>query len=560
MIANLKRIGLLSLFFVFFINLISIIFFMFGGRIHWGIVILSLFMAVAATFYVVKPEKNDKMDFVICVGIFILFSIGAMICCSIIFSSDWDGNTYHKMAIGLLKNGWNPIAESASEFAAEFFNNGDIPSHNIWTDHYGKASWIYAAAIYSLTGSIEAGKSYLALGMLALFCLLLAYLLERGISEAKAIVISVIFTFNPISISQLLTYYVDGYLFVYLFVLIVGLLEFIEQKNKILSWAIVFTAMPVLANIKFTGLLYGGIFCVFFYVFYIGIQYVRNRELIKKEIISKLVVFSILAVVSVGLLGFPTYVKNFMEHSSPVYPLSDPDVDIMTANSPAGFENKTVFYKLFYAIFCQADNIVQSNAEKTLPELKIPFMVYPQEIEKMGSADLRCSGFGLFFSGILIVSAGVIIFFLLVKKCEKIKKVFICSVLGLLLILTFAISESWWARYSPHLYLIPCIAVVMLLLLDLKKWTKIFAYIIVLILMFNNFIFFCSPIERVKASCQINNTLDSLAGKEIDVELTDEFSGLLFNLEDKEVTYNVVKQKLEKWDGFVYRGVKWKAK
>ena len=48
------------------------------------------------------------------------------------------------MVIGCLKNGWNPIYESARSFVNGYFNDSKIDSCAIWIDHYGKASWIFA--------------------------------------------------------------------------------------------------------------------------------------------------------------------------------------------------------------------------------------------------------------------------------------------------------------------------------------------------------------------------------------------------------------------------------
>ena len=83
-------------------------------------------------------------------------------------------------------------------------------------------------------------------------------------------------------------------------------------------------------------------------------------------------------------------------------------------------------------------------------------MVLPKEFAAAGAIDARIGGFGPWFSGILLLSLGLIIAAL--RKLWRKNRFLFCLFSGnLLLIFTLllSLSESWWPRYSPFFYLIP---------------------------------------------------------------------------------------------------------
>ena len=105
---------------------------------------------------------------------------------------------------------------------------------------------------------------------------------------------------------------------------------------------------------------------------------------------------------------------------------------------------------LLVSVFSQAS----SNPEDA-PKLKIPFSVAYREIWNSSNPDVRLSGFGIFFSGILLISLGLGIFALI--KAKK----FLAMIPALLTFVLLAIffPESWWARYNPYIYYIPCLLI-----------------------------------------------------------------------------------------------------
>ena len=95
--------------------------------------------------------------------------------------------------------------------------------------------------------------------------------------------------------------------------------------------------------------------------------------------------YLVTCIVAIILVGFSSYVKNFVEHGHPLYPLAgEGKVDIMTGNQPSSFDNMIGLKKLIYSVFSETDNIVGDGRS---PKLKVPFRVseYEKEICKKGA-------------------------------------------------------------------------------------------------------------------------------------------------------------------------------
>lgn len=549
---DLQIIGFLSLLLTFFTVVISTTRILLGGTIWGADFLIALVISIISCFLLFNKQINLKNIFLSTIMFIVLLSILILIY-SKIFAIDWDGNWYHKIAIGILKNGWNPIQESAQDFSYTHFQNEVANSSAIWIDHYGKASWFFASTLYSLIGNIECGKIYNLLAMIALFCLLIPYLKNIGFDKKRSIIIGLLVVLNPISLVQLCSYYVDGFLFNYLFILILGLTQLINLKNsqyKKHSWIIIFTSMIVLANIKFTGLLYGGIFCIAYYLLYIyySCKYNDNKKTWISSAIKTGIIFIFLALTSIVWIGYPTYVKNFLDHGTFTYPLTGSDVDIMTGNSPAGFQNKIALFKLWYAFLGKFSNLAFVD-EYPLPEIKIPFTIHYSEFI-IPSVDMRISGFGIFFSGICIISIGIIISYLINNKNNN--KVYFVTNLFLILCLIIGISNGWWARYSPYLYLIPIMAIIIISRSSLHKYKLTACKILIALFFINNLHFALQPITCMHESDQISKDLKNLSMSKINLVIEDNYlPGKIFNFEDYNISYTIVDQITEP-DGICY--------
>jgi hypothetical protein len=113
------------------------------------------------------------------------------------------------------------------------------------------------------------------------------------------------------------------------------------------------------------------------------------------------------------------------------------------------------FYRLAYAIFGRpgAQPIFQGRNAR----LMWPFDVGWKDFHIFYIHDVRISGFGPLFSGGLIIGLGLI-GFALVRP--GIPRVIVILFVGTIFVSLLISVHTWWARFGPHLWWVPIIAVV----------------------------------------------------------------------------------------------------
>ena len=239
--------------------------------------------------------------------------------------------------------------------------------------------------------------------------------------------------------------------------------------------------------------------------------------------------FHPLFIISLVIVGYPTYIKNTMDHQNPFFPLyDDKGEDIITLQQPKKFNSMNTFEKLFYATFSKANNL----REHDQTELKIPFTVYPEEFTPAMSNDLRISGWGIFFSGLFLCS--IIIFIKYFKDYKK--ESWILYTLGITILLLLGMSESWWARYTPHFYLF--IILSLYVLLRYGKW-KIVNFIYVMFISVNTLLPLAgNTFFTFKNSIQIMKDFSQITNQSIIVN-SQGMNGILYNLKDFHISYEL---------------------
>lgn len=205
-----------------------------------------------------------------------------------------------------------------------------------------------------------------------------------------------------------------------------------------------------------------------------------------------------------------------------------------------------LYISFFYGIFGRMGNVLY-NIENPLPKLKIPFSIHASEMV-VPSVDTRISGFGLFFSGLLVLSLIGILCYVTNKQISKNYRIFVSIGLLLILIGSFAIPAGYWARYNPFLWLIILIS---LYIYEPTSKTKNLIYSgYIILLLINTLYFALCPIQYTYRSYFKNSNLAS--GTKIKTDLfLGRYPGVLFNLEDDGVEYEIV-DTLENSDGYAY--------
>jgi len=181
---------------------------------HISISYINIFASIILTaifIYFFYKYKSKIQCIIASIIAIIVFAISIYIC-SHTYDTTWDGNTYHKLAIGMLKDGWNPVYQSAESFINDDVTNIGIEDdgrNSIWIEHYPKASWIFSANIYSVTNNIESAKIINILIMYVAFGIIINYLYKKT-NIIFLFLISLLVCINPISIVQAFSYYIDG--------------------------------------------------------------------------------------------------------------------------------------------------------------------------------------------------------------------------------------------------------------------------------------------------------------------------------------------------------------
>ena len=503
-------VSLTTILFVFRINI---------SRYH----LISFLIFNSIIYYFIM--KKDTKSFFKVLGIALLVIVISTLVATFTFDRSSDGNTYHKDAVGVLKEGFNPVHDSSYDFIKDRDNDTRLTNYAIWTDHYAKANWIMGANFYSLTGNIESGKAMNYISMYILFVLVFIVLLSK-LKWLSSLVISLITVINPLTASQMFTYYNDQLVYIYLFLAILMLFKLTKDINDKESWFIYILSFILITNMKFNGL---GYIMVFSFIFVLKYLYDAYKDKCFIPIFKKLcLIFIPLFIFSFLVVGYPTYVKNTIDHQNPFFPLYDDNgEDIITAQEPKSFIKMNNVSKLFYGTFSKANNLRENDNT----DIKVPFMIYKDEIKPAMSNDLRISGWGVWFSGILIISIVILIIYL--KKYRE--ESYILISLGTTLLLLIIMSESWWARYTPHFYLFVILALYVLLKYNSKK---IINYIVIFLISVNTLIpLLGNGYYTLKNSFKIRNDLNKLSNKTIIINEDNVYNGVFYNLKDFNIKY-----------------------
>lgn len=374
------------------------------------------------------------------------------------FDLSYDGQAYHQEAIIHLANGWNPVYDAPL----------DLPTaHEKWINHYAKAAEIAAAAFYKATGLIEHGKLINLLFLFASFLLAVPALLSLGANRlrpAAAVVLAAVLAFNPVSVTQAFSYYVDGILSSALLIMLaLGALLFggktrsehdngdegvnvsIQEKERP-GWIVpsIFAASLLFAiNLKFTALGYAGVLCIGLLV----ALYMTERFAAMKRMFVTMAAAGLIGVLAVG---YNPYITNTLSQGHPFYPLAGKDsVDIVQNFTPRNLERLNRFEQAAVSYFAVSR---ENGTDKMPTSTKLPFTVSPKELAVFSEPDVAVGGFGPLFGGILLLAAVAL---MLAYGLSAGTTIAVSGVIAVLLASAFINPAAWWARYVPQVWIVP---------------------------------------------------------------------------------------------------------
>ena len=473
---------------LFFLNIIV------SNYSCWSVTLIYILLLY---FFLKKYYINNNiptLNIIYNVVVSILIVLLSFLISNYFIDNSFDGQYYHGPAIIHIYNGWNPNYNYITE-------KGII---GICINHFAKASWITGGFLYKLTGSFQCAKATSIILMAANFFIALYFFRKRDFSNTLAIIISLLLACNPIWLNMYLSNMLDSQVANCTYIFAILIILYLEEK-KIVLLPFLYLTIVYAVNLKFSVLVYFTIFCValFAYLLY-------KKELLKNKRLIIHISFAMLLAVLV--IGYQTYVKNTLLFGHPFYPFySKNSVPIVSNVEALDYKTGNTFWNFIKSNFA-ATNFNQAYTQHL--KYKIPFSISRYELERYAFAGVMIGGFGVWFSGALLISLALLIYIFIKRKHEIFKADFQYYFFLIVVFASVVINPyAYIARYSPQYYLIPFI--VLIFFHKHFKEKKFMKYMICAILVMNSLLIcgysyynvvvtktVISQMERIKKSNQ----------------------------------------------------------
>lgn len=454
MLSGIFLIGLL-----FSVLAVTTVLFLFGISISCWNLLFAVICSAAMCFFISNKSLKKTIFATIC-GILIVAL--AITMCHHIFDQSYDGNTYHKSMVGLMKLGWNPLKTTFYSFVEDneliFLSNAKAT----WYDAYPKMSEIWGACIYIITNYIEDGKSFNLVSTIGVFLIAYSLLKETDfLKRWQSLFCAVLCVLNPVVLSQMFTYYNDGFMWQMILlclIVLVYLTLFNDTSCEIPCFCLIFMSINIGFNIKFSAIIFYAILCLGFFAYWAVKCAKETKSLAEKKayIGKRFFVFAVSVFSGVIFTGATSYVINFIRHRNPLYTMiGEGSTEIITAQLPTAYKEMNNVFRFVCSLFSQTNNSKQIETV----EWKIPFVFNTSEFLAAQKNDVRTAGWGILFSGIFLLSVFAIwlVFVLCENKAEWKKVAKMLS--GMLFVGILFIPGLSWARYCVALFYIPVAAI-----------------------------------------------------------------------------------------------------
>ena len=409
--------------------------FLFDGHLNLLNAVIILVTVFALSNYCIGLKKDSillNVGFVICTILLILFS-------QFYIDLTFDGQAYHQEMMIQMSSGWNPVYELID----------DANNQSIWLNHYSKGYEIIGAVFYKLLNNITYVK-FINLIFLALSFLYPFNYFKEKISKKKALLIALIIAFNPVTLVQLMTNLIDGFLYS---VTVITVFSYLLSKTSKAYFFDFIIGLILLMNIKFTGLVFGVALYGVILIYALFVEKIKRVILLKKTLLIILIALPFL---------LTPYIKNFIEKGHPFYPLMGTDkIDFVEDYVPDVIKGKGRLEKIILTNFVSIGNRSDSK-------LKLPFTFSLNELQKMRNGAPRVGSFGVWWGGLLLFS--FMYYFISVFQLRGRFKFSIYEAIICVIILLLLINKAgWWLRYTPYFWLIP---ILLFLSINQYKETK----------------------------------------------------------------------------------------
>jgi len=482
---------------------------------------LGCLLTLAINFFASRYfiSKQSHRYFLKSSGIIIFAIIALIFVAGSIDDVSYDGQWYHQETVYRLKNGYNPTRQMLG-IPADELNNTDCP---IWCsgpdpiagclksaklavnlkilaiNYFSKGSEIIEAAIYAVTGRIETGKAVNGILLLAAFFLSLSLLYKANkISVPKKWLLALIIAFNPVAVMQWLSFCVDGNVACLILCLVLACILLYLEAN--IYYLALFSVIIVLViNLKFTSLIFAGIYG---FAFLVALYLAKKRNIIKPVLIAGIVG----ALTGIVCCGFNPYITNLVQKKDVFYGTEAVRNETQQIMPQLFKDHNNIETFLLSLSSHQGWHLADKGSLSKIP--KIPFTINKDDILSARDGQQELSGFGPFFSGILLIS--LLVFAVILASYRKAPIFTYLLALMLVTIFTVLITPySWWARYVPQFWLVPAIILCLaeLLLPAGRRWLVVILYLSTLI---NVAWALLNPIFNISSTARINYQMSQI--------------------------------------------------
>jgi hypothetical protein len=382
------------------------------------------------------------------------------------YDVSFDGQIYHQEAIRQFASGWNyfsPLTFAPSRQEMDIFSFSLL--------HYCKLPWLVQAVIFRLTGDIETAKALNWLLVWAAFYSCFALLELRAVPRIWALCLALLAALNPVALTQLNTFYIDG-LFASAILSLVCFYFYWILRPSAASAVALCCAIVLTVHIKFTATV-----AAVALLTALGVHYFWQNG---RQSLRRLALPATALLISFFVLGYHPFLTNYLKTGNIFFPIpaysfsgvSQSSVAFQEVQLPANFQGHNRFTKFIFSLFSESANPFSVGSAV----LKPPWRVALAEFRSFSIPDVRTAGFGPLFAAALLLSLALLAWLL----CQAPEAL----LLPLLLLFSVLLNpECWWARYTPQLWLVP-LAICLQQLQHTKK-ASVLAKAIVLLLAIN---------------------------------------------------------------------------
>lgn len=328
---------------------------------------------------------------------------------------------------------------------------------------------------------------------------------------------------NPVILIQSLTAYNDGFLWE--LVLLFGVaLVYITLENtgkyKDLSFYIIFATVSLGLNVKYSGLLFFGMLgiSIFLYEIYKVLSGKMQTDNLRQHF------WVLLGAVLSGLLiiGSNSYIINIFRHGNPLYVMVGKGaIDIITPQTPIDLVDKPGAVQFLMALFSKAGGSGQGAGF----DLKVPFTFSREELSMVTRVDTRLGGWGVLFSGIILICIPIIFF--LTKRFWKVYHEGICVsilVFSLMVLQIIFVPGMFWARYFCMIFYMPVYTVLLCLLYYRRNNKKIFKRIAIVVIL----LYIANLIPAGLKNIKVLSNFSSIEQEVLKLQKIDQESDVVF--------------------------------